>query len=417
MAKTDASVGTTPAAPPTPQAETAEKRAFSKNTYSDSGINYPIGKYDLGTTGVSPKTMGLINSSLLQARIIPRTMIWADGLSQFALNPNWKDYSDLIKKYDVSLPLQCVDVMFTPDNLPSDTFGNEYGASFLANVLDVFKGAISDANQMLGNTDLASNLGTLAKAVRGDNPGLLRQAAGGAIDYASQVAGDIDAAAAQRKPGDNKWVTGALSSAMAMMAGARVDFPSVWKDSTFQPTCSITIKLYNPYPGLIEQTKKYITRPLAALLCLALPQSRTIGNDANLGVSAYTWPFFCSIVCPGVFTMPYSAISNISVQKSGDQPLATFNQLISQVNVTMDFISLYPTMIAGAKPKNRLHLQDYLTNLETPQDFGVTTLAAATSPAPVDPNTNPTANGSVIPRSLDANKILMEDLLGVPPSN
>jgi hypothetical protein len=376
----------------------------SKTKGTSTKLNYPIGKFDLGINGVPPRTIELINASCFQARIIPRVMNWADGLSNFAMIPAYPEYTDLIFKYGVSLPSQCVDVMFTPENWPSDTFGNEYGASFLANILDVFRGGIGDLSQMMGSTDMVRNLKTIAAAIKGTNEkpgnkrGIVREFGGDIIEKGAGLLQSINDKA-NSNSGDLGTVgAGILSAAASMLSGARVDFPSVWKDSSFTPTCSITVKLYNPMPGDVESTKYYITRPLAALMCLALPQSQIVGNKEN-NISAYNWPFFCSVECPGVFTMPFAAIGGISVQKSGDQQLASFNQLITQINVTIDFISLYPTMIVGAEPDNRLHLKQYLTNLETPQEVGITLVDTETiSPAASNSSRN-TDTISTTPRS------------------
>jgi hypothetical protein len=142
----------------------------------------------------------------------------------------------------------------------------------------------------------------------------------------------------------------------AMLAGARIDFPQIWKNSSYNATYSFTIKLYNPNPGSDKLTKQFIIGPLAAILCLALPQA--------FDESAYTWPFFCKVKCKGLFDIPMGAITNISVIKGGESGAVGFNQRVAMVDVRIDFVNLFNTLLLSKTGANkRPTLKGYLDNM------------------------------------------------------
>jgi hypothetical protein len=353
----------------------------SPATGSLTSVQYPIGSFDTIQNSNKAETASLINSSFLRALITPREMLWvASGGNSFVFYPVPEKYTELLTSYQYSIKnSRGIDIMFTPENIPSDSFGNDYGASFLANIMDVFKGSLSDLAQGMNTHSLSGEISAASEMIKGEGDnGFFKNLIGEMMSKLGTTAASIEARAGQAQQTGEKGFTGLaakmISSAGAMLAGGRVDFPSVWKDSSFTPSCSITIKLYNPYPGNIEATRKYITGPLCALLLLALPRYVPVQGSQGTGVSTYSWPFFCSIECPGVFNMPFSAVSNISIQKVPEQQIIASNQLVPQINVTMDFISLYPTMIAGGKDANldnRLNLGMYLDNLLYAAEKGV----------------------------------------------
>ena len=115
---------------------------------------------------------------------------------------------------------------------------------------------------------------------------------------------------------------------------------------------------------------KYIIGPLAALLTLAMPRVTT--DTASKGsMITYDYPFFQKIDCPGLFTIPSGAISSITVTKGGDHGGAAFNQRVSLVDVRIDFVNLFSSMILSEYGDDeRPTLKGYLANLidSTPQE-------------------------------------------------
>ena len=116
------------------------------------------------------------------------------------------------------------------------------------------------------------------------------------------------------------------------------------------------MRLYNPNPGSKEATKEFILGPLAAILTLALPQAK--------GTDFYSWPFFCEVTCPGLFKIPMGAITNVSITKGGDSGLIAFNQRVEMVDVKIDFVNLFNTLvISDVGEYTRPTLKGYLNNM------------------------------------------------------
>jgi hypothetical protein len=148
------------------------------------------------------------------------------------------------------------------------------------------------------------------------------------------------------------------------LGGSRFDFPMIWTDSSFQPSYTMTVRLYNPDPASLEATKKYIIGPIAALLLLGLPLS-----DDNKG-STYNYPFLHKIKCPGIYFLNPCFISNISVIKGGDQQQIAYNQRLSIVDVRLDFGSLFSSMLASKYTNDkRPTLKSYLKVMEEGKDL------------------------------------------------
>ena len=121
-----------------------------------------------------------------------------------------------------------------------------------------------------------------------------------------------------------------------VMAGAgTIDFPEVWKDSTFSKSYHFNMSLRSPYgdPYSILQNL-YI--PLSMLLAGALPR--------GIGQSAYTSPFVCRAYCKGMFAVPLGMISNMTIKRGADQFGWTTSRLPTCIDVSFEIKDLSPTM-------------------------------------------------------------------------
>jgi hypothetical protein len=151
-----------------------------------------------------------------------------------------------------------------------------------------------------------------------------------------------------------------LSGLDQLVAGARIDFPQIWKNSGFTPSYTATIRLYNPNPGSSEATKQYIIGPIAAILCLCVPRS----SDGK----TYNWPFFHRIKSPGIYGLDPGVITNVTVVKGGDQQQIAFSKRLAMVDVRMDITSLYGSMLIEEENpnpnSNRPTVMKYLRSLE-----------------------------------------------------
>lgn len=303
------------------------------------------------------------NSSLIVI-IRPCSPEAQTGISLFTLKSEWKKYSSMLNSVGYS-PSQThvnnkgIVINCQADNFPSDTFSNEYGESFLNQITDVTAGGLGQLSQIMAQdkaTKTIEEIGKLGKEAGSSIGGLTGSSLSGLSGGVEAFGQNADKVA--KDWASKKGIQGTIGSTMnKLLAGARVDFPMIWKGSSYSPTFSCTIKLYNPNPGDAYATKKYILGPLAALMTLCLPVSED--NDF-----AYKYPFFCKVNCPGLFDIQEGAISSLTVVKGGDSGLVGFNQRVAMVDVRIDFINLHNTMLfSGGVIGSRPTLKGYLDNM------------------------------------------------------
>ncbi len=328
-------------------------------------------KYTSGPSSILPRIIGLPPEGYIDGEIIehafPTLLIkpckpetHAGGLSIYKLDPvinntsEQDTYSPLLNSLGYNLHPQQIDrggitIAYVADNFPTDTFTNEYGESFLNTATNFASSAFGDIAQLTGSDSGLEVIEKITKRLGGvgEEGGMYNNLMTGISDKARKMDASIQGAGGLK--GMGRIISG-------MLAGKKVDFPQVWKNSGFTPSYTITVRLYNPNPGSLEMTKKYIIGPLAALLILGLPRSD--------GDNLYKWPFFHQIYCPGIFTLAPAAISNITVIKGGDQQQIAWNQKLGIVDVRLDFVSTYGSMVVGPAT-NRPTLKDYLKALET----------------------------------------------------
>jgi hypothetical protein len=290
--------------------------------------------------GFPPIAQGEPVMQNLQANAVPVAMItpcepnFQLGMTLFRAKPENEKYVNMVEKYGyiVSSPLA---VAFIPDVPVSETVTNEYGESFLNKMTDVVSGGFSEINQIMGKKDIIES----AKAIQGIGAavkGAGHEYAGGAIE----VAGRVGEKTAETMRGfANSISKGAGDLASKLLAGARIDFPFIWKNSTYSQTVSITVRLYNPVPGNDFMHDRYIVGPLVALLTLATPTS----DHMNV----YSWPFIHKIKCPGYFNIDPGTITSISITRGAENQIS-FGQRPSLVDVRLEFGSLHSVMLNSA---------------------------------------------------------------------
>jgi hypothetical protein len=265
-------------------------------------------------------------------------------------------YLPMLERHEYTLDTNIhnggLQVAYIADNFPTDTFSNEYGENFLQKFTDVASEGAASISQMFGARDvrtLGSKMTAAAKK-RGGIVGQAGQMAGKAGDYINELGkmfGEVS-------PAGSKMV----SMIGSLAAGSRIDFPMVWKTSAFQPSYTMTIRLYNPNPGSLESTKKYIIGPIAAIMLLGIP----ISPDG----STYSWPFLHRVESPGIYNLDPAFIQNITIIKGGDQQQISWRQSLSMVDVRIDFGSLFSSMLASgdSTKKTRPTLKNYLKSME-----------------------------------------------------
>lgn len=312
------------------------------------------------------ETNAVLRNSNLVVKITPCSPNFEAGTSVFRLdNCFWKDYVPALLQTgfapDASAMIdRAISINCQAESFPTDTFQNDYGDSFLNQITDIgadaFQQIAQFGNAKTGTENLA-NIEKFLKDLGGDTGGISGKAIGflgAGVGYGKETILKLKNYAGQNKLGKIM-----AHAADRLLAGARIDFPMIWKNSSYNPTFSCNVRLYNPSPKSHEMTMKYIIGPLAALLTLALPSS---DND-DLG---YTWPFFCKVECNGVFEIKSGAISNITVTKGGSDGIVAQNQRLGMVDVRIDFINLHNVMTIKNSPtvyEERPTLMGYLNNM------------------------------------------------------
>jgi hypothetical protein len=126
------------------------------------------------------------------------------------------------------------------------------------------------------------------------------------------------------------------SSVENILAGAGVvDFPDVWKSSSFSKSYHFNMSLRSPY-GDQYSILQNLYIPLALLLGGALPR--------GIGQAAYTAPFVCRAYCKGMFAVPLGMITNMTVKRGADQFGWTSARLPTCLDVSFEIKDLSPAM-------------------------------------------------------------------------
>jgi len=317
-----------------------------------------------GTFGLPPQSYisdEMIINSMPVFEITPCKPNFESGLNLFKVEPDWDSYKSILKKHGYITPTP-IKLAFIADNFPTDSFVNDYGETFLQKFTDVASQGMSQMAQMMG-ADSATEAGRkigdratqAAEEMKGGALGKMMATFGSMATGASNQADKLIQSQAVRS-----LIGGGGDVVNKMVAGHRVDFPQVWRNSSYTPSYTATVRLYNPNPGSDASTKHHIIGPLAAILCLSLPRT----DDGN----TFNWPFFHQIEAKGIYNLSPSVITNITVVKGGDQQQIAFNQRMGIVDVRIDFISLFNSILLEEKGKgseNRPTLRSYLAALET----------------------------------------------------
>lgn len=289
---------------------------------------------------VDPRTTIMMKKSMPVVQFFPSIPNFKKGLSLFTLADAWPQYSKLLEDNKFITPNgsdKGIQLAFLADNFPTDTFTNEYGENFLQKFTDVASEGAASLSQMMGATSLSEAYGKVTKALKEGGT------AGKTIGTGMEVLGDMAGAtkSALSKVGS---IGNAAGSGIDLLnrlgAGSRIDFPMVWKSSTYQPSYSFTVRLYNPFPQNKIATNKYIIGPIVAIMLLATPRAEN--------ASTFTWPFLHHIKCAGLFDLNPGYISNITIVKGGDQQQISFQHRLGVVDVRIDVGSLYSSMLAGS---------------------------------------------------------------------
>jgi len=319
-------------------------------------------EFTYGLPPTTETTAPIIHNTMPQATITPCVPKFEQGHSLFRLEEEPPSYLKLLEDHGFTKKSGDIQVAFLADSFPTDTFTNEFGETFLDRFAKVASGGVSDVMQILG-TRSAGETADVMQEIAGEGKfadliGWVQGKAGAAETALTKKAGEIKGSRAKQV------AQNILNVTKAVATGGRFDFPQVWKNSTFSPSYTMTIRLWNPSPGNAESTRKFIVGPIASLLLLTLPQS-----DKDVG-SAYKWPYLCKVRAPGIFHLSAAYVSSVAVIKGGDQQSIAWNQNLGVVDVRIDFGSLFNSVLTettGSVLKDsRPTLRNYLEGIGGP---------------------------------------------------
>lgn len=148
---------------------------------------------------------------------------------------------------------------------------------------------------------------------------------------------------------------GVWSKVGAALAGDQLSLPSVWKDSSFGRSYSLSFKFETPY-GDRDSIFRDVYTPFLMILAMCLPKQSSFNS--------YTAPFLVRVDCPGLFTIDCGAITNFSFKKSTDH--LTYENLTRCIEVSIEVTDMYPALLLSPDYETlscNFGMMQYLDNL------------------------------------------------------
>jgi len=122
------------------------------------------------------------------------------------------------------------------------------------------------------------------------------------------------------------------------LKGNLPNFPQIWKNNTFGREYTLSFKFFSPY-GDPHSIYINVLLPFSLLLALVLPRQNTY--------TTFRSPFVFQLDCPGFFACDLGLATSISFVKGGSENVWSLEGLPRQIDVTMNVIDLYPTLMAS----------------------------------------------------------------------
>jgi hypothetical protein len=189
----------------------------------------------------------------------------------------------------------------------SESFSNETGESSIAQQVNQKAQQARDAKFSVAGGNIDGSSGFLSSAI---------SAIGGILSGAADAIGGVSI--------DN------------VLAGAgNLDFPDVWKSSSFSKSYHFNMSLRSPY-GDSYSILQNLYIPLSLLLGGALPR--------GIGAAAYTSPFVCRAYCKGMFAVPLGMITSMTIKRGADQFGWTTSKLPTCIDISFEIKDLSPAM-------------------------------------------------------------------------
>lgn len=224
-------------------------------------------------------------------------------------------------------------VAFMNDASISESFTSEYSESRFEGIGGFSNDILSELRYITGSKGVGESIskiapkGWLEEESRGIGIGKTIGSAANVAGWTTKKMGEI-----------GELVVGGGAGYTKILSGSKIDFPQVWRGCSYNPSYSVTVRLYNPYPKSLESHITFIVEPLAKLLALIVPVS-----DSK---STFSYPLLCAVSCPGLFCINSGYISSLDIIKGGDSNAISFNQRPLMVDIKLTIGSLYNTLIS-----------------------------------------------------------------------
>lgn len=239
-------------------------------------------------------------------------------------------------------------VVFYLDGLDSvsESFGNSTMESSLASTINGFSDQAKEITFLLGNSWGADAKEGIKSSL---NDGILGNLANG---LGKVTQGTII----------EKLISD--TSVSSILDGAKIVFPKLWSDASFDRSYSFSIKLRSPDHDDVSIFFNVLV-PYIHLLALALPKG--LEDDPN----SYKSPFLVRAYCKGMFNIDMGLISNMSVTR-GATAQWNDNGIPTQIDVEMSIEDLYSALYLTDSGKSitsaitiasNTGMMDYLCNL------------------------------------------------------
>ncbi len=366
-----------------------QKDEFSKNNYNNI-IGMPPLEWISSNDLTKEVTVDKALRSMMILFIKPAQPIYS-GISGDKGNLFTMDTATGLEKYkkilsanDIKKQLVTengIQVAVQFENSISESWSHEYSDSMFESMMQGFGSSAAEVKAVTGKdifhggADIMSDMGkTLSDAVGGGGIGSIASGLGKFGAGAANKAGDY-------MDGQDK--NSLLSKASKLATGSQVDFPMIWRGSSYSPSYSFTVRLYCPDMWDDNSYNTRVIEPLAHLLAFMCPESE---NDLT-----FTFPLLVQVKCPGMFMIDAGYISNMDVVKGGEGGDISYDQRAGTVDVRFTVNSLYSTMITKSSfnaQEERPTLQSYLFAMR-----GKTTKSQ--DPNPPGGNTSPDGAGFI----------------------
>jgi len=334
-------------------------------------------------------TGSYIRSSLPVVKLRPMyPQLGGSGMQLYGLNGGQgvAKYNQILSEAGISSSNGTVLLAFLNDASISESFGVEYGDSKFEAAASMGSSVASELSYITGSDSLSASINKLGGKMS-DSGGVGGMIGGSAMKLVGSGVGGLESLLNN--------VSGSRDVSN-LLSGHKMDFPQIWKGSSYAPSYSLSVRLYNSNQNNNDSYIKNIVEPLGRILAFIVP----IGDS---GASTYNFPVLCSAYCPGLFMVKAGYISSVDVVKGGDSNDIGFTQRPGIVDVKITINSLFSTITSNdtsATGAMRPTLKDYISNMKGKVKFKAEEFKRADTV--VSSNIN-NSNTSTIPTSRTSN--------------